>query len=43
VRYVDRIRTYYRILVQATEDSQGRPEIVAGDGPMDTKRSVVAM
>jgi membrane-bound lytic murein transglycosylase F len=43
VRYVDRIRTYYRILVQATEGAQGRPEIVAGDGPMGELRPVMAM
>jgi membrane-bound lytic murein transglycosylase F len=43
VRYVDRIRTYYRILVQATEDAQGRPEIVAGYGPAGELRLVVAM
>jgi membrane-bound lytic murein transglycosylase F len=43
VRYVDRIRTYYRILVQATEDSQGRPEIVAGDEPVGEMRPVMAM
>ena len=43
VRYVDRIRTYYRILVQTTEDGPGRPEIVAGDGPMGERRPVKAM
>ncbi len=43
VRYVDRIRTYYRILVQATEDSQGRAQLVAGEKPMDTKRSLMAL
>ena len=43
VRYVDRIRTYYRILVQATEDGPARPEIVAGDRPMGGRRPVMAM
>ena len=43
VRYVDRIRTYYRILIQATDDSQGRPQLVAGEKPMDNRRSLMAM
>jgi membrane-bound lytic murein transglycosylase F len=43
VRYVDRIRTYYRILVQATEDAQGRPEVVAGHGPTGELRPVMAL
>jgi membrane-bound lytic murein transglycosylase F len=43
VRYVDRIRTYYRILVQATEESQGRPQLVAGEKPMDSRRSLIAL
>ena len=43
VRYVDRIRTYYRILIQATDDSQGRSQLVAGEKPMDNRRSLMAL
>jgi membrane-bound lytic murein transglycosylase F len=43
VRYVDRIRTYYRILVQTTEDSPGRPQLIAGEKPMDNRRSLMAL
>jgi membrane-bound lytic murein transglycosylase F len=43
VRYVDRIRAYYRILVQATDDAQRGPESVAGQELMGELRSVTAI
>lgn len=43
VRYVDRIRTFHRILIQATEDSQGGPEVVAGDERAHGRGPVMAM
>jgi membrane-bound lytic murein transglycosylase F len=43
VRYVDRIRTYYRMLIKATDNAQRMPEIVAGQGLMGELRSVTAI
>lgn len=42
VRYVDRIRTYYRILVQATERSRKKPQRLAdevGSRPVEKNRT----